>query len=431
MLKNITPSLPEHGKIKSGTKGEEVISTGGKKFRLPQKLDHYIITTTERDHETDLLILEDELMDKLKKDKALIDTKKNLTSIPIRLLYNDIDLNFHTRNACYVGGKCVCSGDGETAKTRDGRDVECPCNKINYDYEGKDKCKVNGKLFVVVDGTETVGACHILRTTSKNTVRSILGGLTFIKASSGGLLAFLPLHLMLKPMTVDTGNGIRTIYVSSIVFRGSIENLQTKSLEMARSKAKYLIAMDSVEDKARQVLENSTESDQEQKDVQAEFYPDNDNLDVQNGEVVTETENNKTEPPKVEPEKSKESTKSKLDLAKESISKKAETPSVDKKQDVDQPDNTTETGNKDDDIPFEPEAVEGKSETITPGEVEAPARMITKDQKHQIVKLKKKFKVATGPAWEKLLKPFNVKTANDLTYDQAEKFIESLSTNPT
>ncbi len=106
MLKNITPSLPEHGKIKAGTKGEEVVSKGGKRFRLPEKLNHYIITTTERDPKTDLLMLEKDLMDDLKKDKALVDSKGNLTSIPIRLLYNDINLNLFYRNACYVGGKC-------------------------------------------------------------------------------------------------------------------------------------------------------------------------------------------------------------------------------------------------------------------------------------------------------------------------------------
>jgi len=40
----IKPGLPEMGKIKAGTKGEEVSFSGGKKFRLPKKLDHYIIT---------------------------------------------------------------------------------------------------------------------------------------------------------------------------------------------------------------------------------------------------------------------------------------------------------------------------------------------------------------------------------------------------
>ena len=65
MIKNLIPSLPEHGKIKAGTKGEEVVSSQGNKFRLPKKLDHFIITTTERDQDGNL-VLDTDLMDKLK-----------------------------------------------------------------------------------------------------------------------------------------------------------------------------------------------------------------------------------------------------------------------------------------------------------------------------------------------------------------------------
>ncbi len=401
MLKNITPSLPEHGKIKAGTRGEEVISKGGKRFRLPEKLNHYIITTTERDPKTELLMLEKDLMDNLKKNKALVDSKGNLTSIPIRLLYNDINLNLFYRNACYVGGKCVCSSINEkTAKTRDGREKDCPCEQIEYDYQGSaGKCKVNGKLSVIIDGADVVGACHVLRTTSKNTIESLIGGMTLIQARTGGLLAFLPLHLVLKPMTVTTADGkIRTVYISSIVFRGTLEDLYTKALVMAKEKAQFLITMDNVEEQARKIQASSIESPREAKDMQAEFYPDNDGSDIQNGEVVE----------KAEPEKTK------LDLAKESIKKEPEKESeqLEEKTDVDQTDNNAETDNK------EPEQV-------------ADIQMVEKSQKEEMVKLKKKHKIATGAAWEKLLKPFEVKTANDLTFDQAEKFIASLKANPT
>ena len=217
MIKNLIPGLPEHGKIKAGTKGEEVLSSKGKKFRLPKKLNHYIITTTERDDEGNLII-DTDLMDKLKKSgNAIVDKDGNLTGIPIRLLYNDIDLNFSTRYACYVGGKCVCSGDGEVGKTRDGRTVKCPCKQLDYDYKGKDKCKANGRLICIIDGAANVGACHVLRTTSINSVKSIIGGLAFIQAAASGLLAFLPLHLILKPKTITIPNGqLSTVYISSI-----------------------------------------------------------------------------------------------------------------------------------------------------------------------------------------------------------------------
>ena len=57
--------------------------------------------------------------------------------------------------------------------------------------------------------------------------------------------------------------------------------------------------------------------------------------------------------------------------------------------------------------------------------------MVNTDQKKQIVKLKKKYKIVKPEAWAKLLEPFEVKTANDLTHSQAEKFIKSLAANPT
>lgn len=249
MIKNLRPGLPEFGKIKAGTKGEEAISSQGKKFRLPKKLDHYIITTTQRDEEGGL-ILDTELMDALKSsDDAILDTDKNIIGIPIRLLYNSIDLNFSTRYAAYVGGKCVCSGDGEKGKTRDGREVECPCKQQEPGYEGKDKCKANGRLICIIDGAPIVGACHILRTTSINTVKSILGSLAFIQQAASGMLAFLPLHLILKPktVTIPTTGQLTTVYVSSIVYRGPIESLRRDALGMAKEKAQYLIEMDTVD----------------------------------------------------------------------------------------------------------------------------------------------------------------------------------------
>ena len=48
MIKGIMPGLPEIGKIKIGMKGAVRTSKGGKDFQLPQRLDHFIVTTLER-----------------------------------------------------------------------------------------------------------------------------------------------------------------------------------------------------------------------------------------------------------------------------------------------------------------------------------------------------------------------------------------------
>lgn len=380
MIKNLVATLPEHGKIKAGTKGEDAVSSEGKKFRLPKKLDHYIITTTERDDEGNL-ILDTWLMDTIKESgQAITDSDGNLTGIPIRLLYNSIDLNFATRYAAYVGGKCVCSGDGETAQTRDGRTKNCPCEQLDSLYKGKDKCKCNGKLTCIIEGNSMVGACHVLRTTSINTVKSILGSLAFIKTAAGGMLAFLPLHLILKPktVTIPTTGQLTTVYVSSVVFRGSILELQQQALGMAKEKAQYLIEMDSVEESARELLEQSVESEQEQLEIQQEFYPDAIEVPAEQKEPPVEEEKTKTKPkpkPKPEPEKK------------------------------------------------EPE----KNEEGSPAEqTEDDSPPITKDQKRQIVALKKKNKITDPAIWQKLLEPFDVQTANNLTEAQADKFIEAL-----
>lgn len=394
MIKNLKVGLPEHGKIKAGTKGEEVVSGGGKKFRLPKKLDHFIITTTERDEEGNL-ILDTDLMDALKKsDNAIVDKEGNLTGIPIRLLYNSIDLNFQTRYACYVGGKCVCFGNGETARTRDGRDKKCPCKQLDFDYTGKDKCKANGRLICLIDGASIVGACHILRTTSINTVKSILGSLAFIQTAASGMLAFLPLHLILKPKSVTIPSGASsTVYVSSIVYRGSIEQLRTQSLTMAKEKAQFLIKMDTVEESARELMAQEVESEQEQIEVQEEFYPD-----AVEAEVIPPAE----QEPEAKPEP-KPAPKPKPSAKQEPPAKQKPDPKLEKEP--------------------EPEKVE---------EPEPPAEQtpITKDQKRQIVSLKKENKITDPAVWAKLLEPFEVKTANDLTETSANEFIEALQKNP-
>jgi len=406
MIKNLKVMLPEHGKIKAGTKGEEVVSEGGKKFRLPKKLDHFIITTTERD-EGGNLILDTDLMEALKKsDDAIVDKEKNLIGIPIRLLYNSIDLNFQTRYACYVGGKCVCSGNGETGRTRDGRDVKCPCKQLNFDYKGKDKCKANGRLICLIDGASIVGACHILRTTSINTVKSVLGSLAFIQAAASGMLAFLPLHLILKPKTVTIPSGApSTVYVSSIVYRGSIEQMRDKALMMAKEKAQFLIEMDTVEESARELIEQEVESEQEQLEVQQEFYPDSIDAEVIDNPAEHPAEQKK------DPKPDKPKTTPKPDPKKEPPeTTKPEEPPAEQKPEESK---------------CEPEK-ESEPEKSEKPEEKADDTPITKDQKREIVALKKKNKITDLAVWAKLLEPFEVKTANSLTETQAHTFIAIL-----
>jgi len=272
-VKGLTPQLAERGKIKIGMKGEEKTSSQGKKFMMPVKLDHFLITTMQRDA-AGRLMPDVALMARLKPEGGKI------TEIPVRLLYDDIDLNFPTRYACYKGNRCWCSGDGETAQRLDEagkyQDVNCPCERIDPYYTGQDKCKILGTLQVLIEGTDRIGGVWKFRTTSWNTVNAILSSLALIKTITGGPLAGIPLHLVLSPKTVTvptTGQNM-VVYVVSLEYRGNEEALAELGYQIARRRIEHQIKMEQIEAEARRLLlPPQAEPPEEQEEVAQEFYP--------------------------------------------------------------------------------------------------------------------------------------------------------------
>ena len=204
-VKGLTPQLAERGKIKIGEKGETKTSQGGKQFAMPRKLDHFLITTMQRDA-AGRLLPDTALMARLQPEGGKI------TEIPVRLLYDDIDLNFQTRYACYRGNRCWCSGDGEKAQRLAGenngkyQEVPCPCERVDPYYTGQDRCKILGTLQVLIEGTDRIGGVWKYRTTSWNTVNAVLSSLALIKTITGGPLAGIPLWMVLSPKTVTVPN---------------------------------------------------------------------------------------------------------------------------------------------------------------------------------------------------------------------------------
>lgn len=180
MIKGLVPSLPERGKIKIGMKGATIRSRRGVDFQPPQKLDHFVVTTLERGKDGNFL-----------PDAALMERLGDKpTEIPVRLLYDDPTLNFPTRLACFVGRTLWCAGDGETA-TRltelpaqvEGDRVElkphqvsCPCHRQDPAYTGRDKCKMNGALNVLIDGAGGLGGVWKFRTTQLDRRDHVVSG---------------------------------------------------------------------------------------------------------------------------------------------------------------------------------------------------------------------------------------------------------------
>ncbi len=293
MIKNLQLQLNEAGKIKIGIKGDTVTTKGGKDFRLPQKIDHFILTTTEKSESGDFLP-DNALMDRIKENNTgMLNEQGNLVGIPIRLLYDDIEQNFPTRYACYNGKNCSCYGDGEKAfKRLDDykKEYPCPCQRLEPEYEGKDCCKPNGRLICMIDEAGLFGQAHVFRTTSINSIKGICAGMELIKVATKGRIAGLPLMLVLTTKQTDYG----PVYIASVCYRGTMDALRDSVRELALKERDYLLEIPQATKPT--VVTPGTE---EELDFVEEFYPD---AAMDSSEPETETTPDQEEGISAEPE---------------------------------------------------------------------------------------------------------------------------------
>lgn len=273
MIKNLIPMLPERGKIKIGMKGAEQTSSGNTKFQPPQKVDHFIVTTLERGPDGNFK--RDEDIHKLYGDKP--------TRLPVRLLYNDPALDMQSSYACYRGRQLWCRGDGESASRIDGKarkTVPCPCERIDPDYPGEDKCKYNGRLSAIIDGAAAVGGVWVFRTTSLHSTKGLISALGFIAQVTGGALAGIPLDLTVSPKQITRPDGKQQIiYVVGLEYRGTIEDLRNQGYRTIEAEVEHRRRINQLEASARQLLaaplgEGQVLPGDDPREIVEEFYPD-------------------------------------------------------------------------------------------------------------------------------------------------------------
>jgi hypothetical protein len=399
-VKGLMPGLMEVGKIKIGIKGDMVKSKDGNEFRLPQKIDHFRIVKNERD-ENDDYILDDQIIEIIKDNPAAVyDKEMNIIGIPIRLLYNEIDLVFPTQYVSYVNGKLSCSGNGIKGTTRDGREVACPCKRLDGAYTGKDKCKISGTLSCIIEGSN-VGGCYKFRTTSINSARYILSSLMLIKAATGGLLSFIPLRLVINPKkTIIPATGQpTTIYVVTVEFQGGIDQLQKKALEMGKERVSLIENMRDIEIEARKIVSSDVDTDKEEKEFAEEFFPEN---------IETETK------------KETVGTDEKIDTTKKIDAKTTGGETIkttDKKPAAAKEDKLLGKATESEVVKNEPASVD-------------ESEKISRNQLKIILDLKvNKRQINDQKVWHKLIKNMkfpDVTKANDMTAEQGDKFIQYL-----
>lgn len=148
---------------------------------------------------------------------------EKLRSIPVRLAYDNPDLNFRASNIVFESGtgRPLCSGDNAEAIRSEENGgtikVECPGPEVcKFGLEWG--CKTMGRLYLQVEGQEDVLGVFVHRTSGSNTTRYLSSRLSQMSGLMKGKLAGFPLSLVLRAKTVWIPDARKIIFVD-LTFR--------------------------------------------------------------------------------------------------------------------------------------------------------------------------------------------------------------------
>ena len=224
MIKGLAITPPIIGRISIG----RVVEKNGK--RLPEKDDQFTVTTQIQTRDGWLLHPLDE---QLRKDAP----GGKLRTIPVRMLFNDPDLNLRAAYSLFdrQTGRPLCVGDGELCRrqTAEGwQHLPCP-GPDQCDIGKQGGCKPYGRLSVRIGDDEDLGV-FVFRTTGYNSIRTLTARLRYYQAISGDRLADLPLALRLRGKSTTQSHRTPIYYVDLTV---RDETTLDESIALARSLA--------------------------------------------------------------------------------------------------------------------------------------------------------------------------------------------------
>ncbi|WP_180048197.1 hydrolase or metal-binding protein [Acinetobacter sp. YH12243] len=265
MIKGLAITPPILGRISIG----RMVEKNGK--RLPEKDDQFTITSQIQSKEGWVKHPLDEQL------RANTPNQK-LRSIPVRMIFNDPDLNLRAEYTLFdrQTGRPVCVGNGETCQRLTNQGVEqhpCPSPDLCPLAQGGN-CKPYGRLHVNLDESDEFGT-FIFRTTGFNSIRTLAARLSYYHAASNGLLSCLPLQLILRGKSTTQSYRQPVYYVDLTLREGISLNeaiIQAKQIdEQSKQAGFYQEALDFT---ARKGFGNGRmEVDMEEGlDVVEEFY---------------------------------------------------------------------------------------------------------------------------------------------------------------
>lgn len=266
MLKGLVLTPPVIGRITIG----KVVEKNGK--RLPEKDDEFTITSQIQNKDG---WVNHPLNETLRKAHG-----SKLRNIPVRLLFNDPDLNIRANYTLFdrQTGRPVCVGNGETCRRATNTGIQsfpCPAPESCVLAKGGN-CKPYGRLNVCIDDEDELGS-FVFRTTGFNSIRTLSTRLRYFAAASGDLLSTLPLELRLRGKSTTQSHRAPIYYVDLTIRTGMTlaESIaKAKTLADERKAAGFdQVALDIA---AKLGFENGAFEDSEEEGVAVveEFYSD-------------------------------------------------------------------------------------------------------------------------------------------------------------
>ncbi|MEX5509230.1 recombination directionality factor [Pseudomonas paralactis] len=254
MLKGLALTPPVLGRISIG----KVVERNGK--RLPEKDDQFTITSQVQSRDGWLL---HPLNDELRQSK-----EDKLRSIPIRLLFNEPELNFRADYTLFdrQSGRPLCVGNGETCKraAQDGiQSLPCPSPDACPLAKGG-ACKPYGRLNVIIGDEDSLGS-FVFRTTGFNSIRTLAARLHYFQAISGNRLACLPLELRLRGKSTRQSHGTPIFYVDLTIRAGmDMSEALQKASELDKQRQTAGFDQRALDDAARRGFGNGAFEDSEE-----------------------------------------------------------------------------------------------------------------------------------------------------------------------
>lgn len=266
MIKGLAITPPILGRISIG----RVVENDGK--RLPEKDDQFTITSQMQNREG---WINHSLDAELRKD----DKDAKLRSIPVRLLFNDPDLNLRAEYTKFdrKTGRPTCVGNGETCRRATAKGIETlPCPSPNScELAQGGLCKPYGRLNVKIGDADEMGT-FIFRTTGFNSIRTLAARLSYYQAVSGGLLACMPLELKLRGKSTTQSFRSAIYYVDITTQEGkTLEATIAEAITLNKKRIKAKFNQEALDDAARVGFANAAFelSEEELPEILEEFFP--------------------------------------------------------------------------------------------------------------------------------------------------------------